>query len=309
MKVIEIDDLSKTFAGRQVLRHVTFSVESGEVFGYLGPNGAGKTTTMRVLLGLLRPTSGTALVRGVDLSRDDAARGSVGVLMENDGLYDRISAWQNLDYYGRLYHMRDRDRRIGELLGAFGLSDRRDDKVFNFSKGMRRKLGIARAIIHDPDILMLDEPTSGLDPEAQKMVRDVLKDLSRREGMTVLLSSHNLDEVEKICSRVAVIKSGELRACDTVENLREGRGGHTLTITLSRESDAPIAASVLKRAPTVTATRVDGARLTINYLEDSASPLLTAIVTAGIGVEEVRKASRSLEDVYIDLVREQEANA
>jgi ABC-2 type transport system ATP-binding protein len=309
MKVIEINDLSKSFGERQVLRNVTFSVEKGEVFGYLGPNGAGKTTTMRVLLGLLKPTKGTALVRGTDLSKDDAARGSVGVLMENDGLYDRITAWQNLDYYGKLYRVKDRDKRIGELLSAFGLFDRRNDKVFNFSKGMRRKLGIARAIIHDPDILLLDEPTSGLDPEAQKMVRDVLKDLSRREGMTVLLSSHNLDEVEKICSRVAVIKNGEIRACDTVDNLREGRGGHSLTITLSRESDADTAAEVARKTAKVTATRVDGNHLIIDHMDDSASPLLASLIKAGIGVEEVCKASRSLEDVYIDLVREQEASA
>jgi ABC-2 type transport system ATP-binding protein len=308
MKVIEIEDLSKTFGERRALSHVTFSVEKGEVFGYLGPNGAGKTTTMRVLLGLLKPTTGTALVKGADLSTDDAARAAVGVLMENDGLYDRISAWQNLDYYGKLYRVQDRNRRIGELLDAFGLSDRRNDKVYSFSKGMRRKLGIARAIIHDPDIVLLDEPTSGLDPEAQKMVRDALKDLSRHEGMTVLLSSHNLDEVEKICSRVAVIKGGKLRACDTVDNLREGRGGHVLTITLSREQDAIFATEVLKRDPTVTAVRADGAQVTVNHVEDSASPLLGSLVRAGIGVEEVRKASRSLEDVYIDLVREQEVS-
>jgi ABC-2 type transport system ATP-binding protein len=304
MKVIEIEDLSKSFGGREVLSHVTFSVENGEVFGYLGPNGAGKTTTMRVLLGLLHPTSGKALVKGADLSRDDAARGSVGVLMENDGLYDRLTAWQNLDYYGKLYRLQDRDVRIGQLLSAFGLSDRRNDKVFNFSKGMRRKLGIARAMIHDPDMLLLDEPTSGLDPEAQKMVRDVLKDLSRREGMTVLLSSHNLDEVEKMCSRVAVIKNGELRACDTVENLREGRSGHTLTVTLAREQDALLAAEIVKRTPTVTAARVDGVQVTVDHLDGSASPILASLFGAGIGVEEARKGSRSLEDVYIDLVRE-----
>lgn len=307
MKEIEIHDLCKSFEGREVLSHVTFAVEKGEVFGYLGPNGAGKTTTMRVLLGLLRPTSGKALVRGSDLGVDDAARGSVGVLMENDGLYDKLSAWQNLDYYGRLYGVRERSERIAQLLSAFGLADRRDDKVFNYSKGMRRKLGIARAIIHDPDILLLDEPTSGLDPEAQKMVRDVLKDLSRRERMTVLLSSHNLDEVEKICSRVAVIKQGKLRAYDSVENLREGRGRHTLTLILTKEQDAIIANEVLRRNPAVIGTMVDGARVMIDHEDDSSSGLLASLVQAGVGIEEARKASRSLEDVYIDLVREQEA--
>ncbi|MBI0584119.1 MAG: ABC transporter ATP-binding protein [Methanomassiliicoccus sp.] len=306
MKAIEIENLSKSFDGRWVLRNVSFSVDAGEVFGYLGPNGAGKTTTMRVLLGLLRPTSGTALVKGADLHANDEVRHSVGVLMENDGLYDRLSAWQNLDYYGRLYGVKDREERTAELLETFGLSARRGDKVYTFSKGMRRKLGIARSIIHDPEILFLDEPTSGLDPEAQRMVRGSITDLSRREGMTVMLSSHNLDEVEKICTRVAVIKNGEIRAYDTVENLREGRGGHTLAVTLSKEADATAAIEVLRSSSSIIAVRQDGPRLTIAHGEESSSAILASIFRAGIGIEEASKTSRSLEDVYIDLVKEQE---
>jgi ABC-2 type transport system ATP-binding protein len=309
MKEIEIQDLCKSFEGREVLSHVSFTVEKGEVFGYLGPNGAGKTTTMRVLLGLLRPTSGKALVRGSDLAVDDAARGSVGVLMENDGLYDKLTAWQNLDYYGRLYGVRERSERTSQLLSAFGLADRRHEKVFNLSKGMRRKLGIARAIIHDPEILLLDEPTSGLDPEAQRMVRDVLKDLSRRERMTVLLSSHNLDEVERVCSKVAVIKQGRLRAFDTVENLRVGRGGHALTLVLTKEQDATMVAELLRHDPSVTGTSVDGARVIIDHDNESTSGILASVVRAGVGIEEALKASRSLEDVYMDLVREQGTGA
>jgi ABC-2 type transport system ATP-binding protein len=309
MRVIEIDNLSKSFEGRLVLKNISFDVEEGEMFGYLGPNGAGKTTTMRVLLGLLRPTSGTALVRGSDLAVDDDAREAVGVLMENDGLYDRISAWENLDYYGKLYKVKDREQRIGYLLQAFGLHERKDDRVFTFSKGMRRKLGIARAIIHDPDILLLDEPTSGLDPEAQKMVREVLTDLSRREKMTVLLSSHNLDEVQKICSRVAVIKAGVLRACDTVENLRGGSGTHMLTITTSSVEEAVKAAAASKSVPLIVSTRVDGPTVTIAHVDESASAIIAELVRAGVKVEEARKATRSLEDVYIDLVKEQEVGA
>ncbi len=309
MRVIEINNLSKSFEGRLVLNNISFNVEEGEMFGYLGPNGAGKTTTMRIILGLLRPTTGTALVRGADLATDDEARGSVGVLMENDGLYDRISAWENLDYYGKIYKVADRDRRIAELLDTFGLSERRNDRVFTFSKGMRRKLGIARAIIHDPEILLLDEPTSGLDPEAQKMVREVLTDLSRRERMTVLLSSHNLDEVQKICSRVAVIKAGELRACDTVENLRGGSGAHTLTMSLSSEDDARDALLATRNVPIIINARIDGTTLIISHIEESAASIIAEMVRAGVKVEEVRKMSRSLEDVYIDLVKEQEVRA
>lgn len=309
MNVIEISGLSKTFAGRPVLRDVSFSVQEGEVFGYLGPNGAGKTTTMRILIGLLRPTSGSALVRGVDLGTDDAARKQVGVLMENDGLYDRISAWRNLDYYAKLYGVPDRQRRVSELLETFGLKDRGDDKVFTFSKGMRRKLGIARAIVHDPGILLLDEPTSGLDPEAQRMVRDILTGLSRRERMTVLLSSHNLDEVQRACSRVAVIKAGELRAYDSVENLRDAKGVHVITLTASSEPDAISAEGIIGSLPSVTGARREGTSLIVTHIDESSHGIIAALVGAGVRLEEARKSSRSLEDVYIDLVREQEARA
>jgi ABC-2 type transport system ATP-binding protein len=309
MGVIEIDGLSKTFNGRRVLNNITFAVEEGEMFGYLGPNGAGKTTTMRVLLGLIRPTSGSALVRGVDLAINDPARAEVGVLMENDGLYDRISAFENLDYYGKLYSVQDRRKRITDLLEMFGLADRKDDRVHTYSKGMRRKLGIARAIIHDPEILFLDEPTSGLDPEAQKMVREVLTGLSRRERMTVLLSSHNLDEVQKVCSRVAVIKRGELRACDTVDNLRGGKGSHTLSIVTSDEAEAARAVALGKDLPSVIGARADGNVAVLTHLDESAAPLISALVQKGISMEEARKTSRSLEDVYIDLVKEQEGSA
>ncbi len=170
-------------------------------------------------------------------------------------------------------------------------------------------MGIARAIIHDPEILFLDEPTSGLDPEAQKMVRDILTDLSRRERMTVLLSSHNLDEVQKICSRVAVIKAGELRACDTVENLRGGPGTHTLTITTSTDDEAAKALDASRKIPLIISARADGTTITINHIEESASAIISELVHAGVRVEEVRKAARSLEDVYIDLVKEQEVGA
>jgi ABC-2 type transport system ATP-binding protein len=305
MDTIEINDVSKAFSERWVLKGVSFSVRKGEVFGYLGPNGAGKTTTMRIILGLLRPTAGTALVNGHDLGSDDEARRSIGVLMENDGLYERLSAKQNLDYYARLYRVQERERKIDDLLKTFGLSDRGNDKVFNFSKGMRRKLGIARAIVNDPEILLMDEPTSGLDPEAQKMVRDILTDLSKKERMTVLLSSHNLDEVQRICSRVAVIKSGVIRACDTVDNLRGGKGTHNLTVVASSPQDAQAASSVLRSVHSVVSSSVEGSEVALTHVDESSAGVIASLVKAGVRLEEVRRSNRSLEDVYIDLVKEQ----
>jgi len=302
MNAIELNDLSKMFDDRLVLSGLTFSVRQGEVFGLLGPNGAGKTTTLRLMLGLLRPSSGTVTVNGADLSVNDEGRQQVGVLMENDGLYDRLSAWDNLDYFAQIYRVPERRQRIDALLHQFSLHERAGEKVGTFSKGMRRKLGIARAMIHDPRLLLLDEPTSGLDPEAQKMVRDILLDLSRVEGMTIVLSSHNLDEVQRICSRVAVIKQGRLRAFDSVEHLRGG-GKSEMRFSLG-EGTAERAAAILRALPGVLDVQTSGSDAVVRY-EGSSSPLIDALVTRGVKVEEAVRLSRSLEDVYIDLVKEE----
>ena len=220
--VVEVEDLVKEFNGKQVLHGVTFHVKRGEVFGLLGPNGAGKTTTIRILLGLLKPTSGKALVLGGSLAEDSRLRRRVGVVLEGDGLLARLSAYENLDFYARVYGLRDsveRGRRIRELLELVGLYDARNMKVGYFSSGMRRRLALARALIHYPEVLFLDEPTSGLDPEAKAMVRDLVAKLSRKDGVTVLYTSHDLGEVEKICSRIAVLVKGRIVAQGTLDNL------------------------------------------------------------------------------------------
>ena len=204
MKVIEVKNLVKEFNGRKVLDGISFEVEEGEVFGYLGPNGAGKTTTLRIILGLLNPTSGEAIVMGRNLAEDDEARKKVGVVLENDGLYENLSAFDNLEYYAQLYDVSNRKEKIEDLLRFVGLYGR-NEKVGFFSKGMIRKLAIARAIINDPEVLFLDEPSSGLDPDAQRMVRNLILELSK-EGKTVFLNSHDLDEVQRICDRIAILQ-------------------------------------------------------------------------------------------------------
>ncbi len=239
--MIEIQNLTKTFNGKIVLKDISFKVKEGEIFGYLGPNGAGKTTTMRIILGLLNPTSGNAFVLGQNLGENEKLRNKVGVLLENDGVYDKLSAYENLDYYAQLYGISDgveRKRRIGELLEFVGLSDRRNDKVGEFSKGMRRKLALARAIAHEPEVLFLDEPSSGLDPEAQIMVRELILQLSAEMGVTIFLNSHDLDEVQRICSKIAILQSGEIKTHDTVKNLRDKMGKPRVEITLSDSKDA-----------------------------------------------------------------------
>jgi len=304
--MIEIQNLTKTFNGKTVLKVISFKVKEGEIFGYLGPNGAGKTTTMRIILGLLNPTSGNALVLGQNLGENEKLRNKVGVLLENDGVYDKLSAYENLNYYAQLYGLSDgveRKRRIGELLEFVGLSDRRNDKVGEFSKGMRRKLALARAIAHEPEVLFLDEPSSGLDPEAQIMVRERILQLSAEMGVTIFLNSHDLDEVQRICSKIAILQSGEIKTHDTVKNLRDKMGKPRVEITLSDSKDAEKALNLLNSLDFVSNCEREDSRITAVIRDEKSSTILSVLMKNGIVVEEIKRVTKSLEDVYLDIVQ------
>jgi ABC-2 type transport system ATP-binding protein len=303
--MIEVSNVTKKFDVTIALDDVSFHVNDGEIFGYLGPNGAGKTTTMRIILGLLKPTSGEALVHGKDLSKDNILRGRVGVLLENDGLYDRITAYENLNYYARIYGVTEREKKIQDLLQLTGLINRKDEKVGGYSRGMKRKLGLARAIVHDPDILFFDEPSAGLDPEAQKMVRDLIVNLSREKKITIFLNSHDLDEVQRICSRIAILKNGKIMVSDTLENLRNRLAAPSIEIVFA-DRDKAAAASGLVSA----VEHVEGCEQRDNLLvvtldnNGSSSALLSLLVEKGIAVEEMKKVTKSLEEVYLETVAE-----
>ena len=300
--MIEVQNLTKTFNGKTVLKDISFKVKEGEIFGYLGPNGAGKTTTMRIILGLLNPTSGNAFVLGQNLGENEALRNKVGVLLENDGVYDKLSAYENLDYYAQLYGISDREEKIKNLLDFVGLSDRKDDKVGNFSKGMKRKLGLARAIIHDPEVLFLDEPSSGLDPEAQRMVRELILQLSK-EKRTIFLNSHDLDEVQKVCSKIAILHGGTIKAYDKVENLRNKFSKPIFEITLIDTAGVRNALDLLHSLDYVSDCEEDGLRITVTLKEEKSSTILNELVNNGISVEEAKRLAKSLEDVYLDIVK------
>jgi len=307
MNAVEVRGLSRSFDGREILRDVSFTVGHGEVFGYLGPNGAGKTTTIRILLGLLAPDAGEVRVLGRDLADDDDARARIGVLFENNGLADRMSAADNLAYYAGLYGVEDPGERIDELLALVDLTDRRDDPVGTFSTGMKRKLGIARAILHHPEVVFLDEPSSGLDPGAQRMVRDLILELSRREEMTVFLNSHHLDEVQRICSTVAILADGRIRAFDSVENLTTASSRPAVTVVLAGAGDR--ACETVGRLPYVTGCDGNGGNLRCTLADPTATPdLIAALVGAGFRIEEVRRSSRSLEEIYLEHVGQSEGS-
>lgn len=209
MHAIETWDLTRAFGDRVAVEHLTFTAPRGAVFGFLGPNGAGKTTTVRMLAALIAPTSGSAVVTGYRLGEEDhAIRRNVGLLTESPGLYERLSARQNLIFFARLYDLdaARAEAQTERYLRMLGLWDRRDDPVGSFSKGMRQKLAIARALLHEPAIIFLDEPTAGLDPEAARTVREFIKEL-RAEGRTIFLTTHNLPEADELCDTIAVFRT------------------------------------------------------------------------------------------------------
>ncbi len=303
MQAIRAENLSKFFDGRAVLDNVSFSVEKGEIFGYLGPNGAGKTTTINLFLGLLTPDSGRATVNGVDLGSDDEARRRIGVLFENNGFSERQSAYENLRYYGRLYGMEDPDGRVDELLGMIGMADRAYDPVGTFSTGMKRKLGIARAILHKPEVLFLDEPSSGLDPDAQRMVRDLILSLSATGGMTVFINSHHLDEVQRICTRVAILAGGRIRAEDSIARLTASGNESSIWIAFEGGRVPEDALLSLRSLPGIAGTELEGEGIICTLTGDAKAPdLISALVAAGYRIEEVKKRSANLEEIYLRYV-------
>jgi ABC-2 type transport system ATP-binding protein len=226
---ISIENVRKTLGNREVLKGISFSVAIGDIFGYLGPNGAGKTTTIRILLGLLEADSGRMNILGEDINLSET-RKKIGFALDPDGLYDNMTAEENLEFYAQIYGLKNYGQRITELLKVVGLSNRTRDRVGTYSKGMRQRLALARAMTHNPEVLVLDEPTAGVDPSGQIEVRQIMLDLAHKENKTVFLSSHNLDEVQRICNRIALIDRGEIKLYGETESLRRGMGSGTVVI-------------------------------------------------------------------------------
>jgi len=303
--VIETESLTKTFDGVTALDRLTLRVEAGEVFGLLGPNGAGKTTTVRILSCLIAKTSGRAWIGDYEVGDPEDSleiRRIIGVLPENVGLYDELSAYDNLDFYARLYERTPEQRaeRIRALLTMLGLWGKRDAPVATFSKGMRQKIAIARAVVHDPKVLFLDEPTANLDPESARTVRDFILDL-RAGGRTIFLNTHHLDEADRICDRVGILKT-RLVTAGAPKDLRRSLWGSKTVVQLERVSDSIVAAVRKKVSREV---EVDGDRLVIGVGDPAAENpgIVSAIVLAGGKVRFVTELRPSLEDVYIRLVR------
>jgi ABC-2 type transport system ATP-binding protein len=299
--MIKTENLSKQFKTTLAVDQLTLEVHEGEVFGFLGPNGAGKTTTVRMLTSLIVPTSGTAVVNGCILGKDDTQiRRTVGILTETPGMYDNLNADYNLRMFASLYEVKDIPGQVEKYLRMLGLWERRFDEVGTFSKGMKQKLAIARALMHEPRILFLDEPTAGLDPEAARLVREFIDEL-RKEGRTIFLCTHNLDEADRLCDRIGVFKS-RLLVMDTPARLRSQVFGRKVVFHL-RQADESIAAMLQQLSFVREAKAVDNKLLvTLDDPEAHNPEIIRALVGAGADVQFVGELRHSLEDVYLRLM-------
>ncbi len=300
--MIRTENLTKKFNTTLAVDNLTLEIPEGEVFGFLGPNGAGKTTTVRMLTSLIGPTSGTAVVNGYRVGEQDTEiRRTVGILTETPGMYDNLSAEFNLEIYANLYEVKDPKAQVKKYLSMLGLWDRRQDEAGTFSKGMKQKLAIARALLHEPRILFLDEPTAALDPEASHLIHDFISEL-RKEGRTIFLCTHNLDEADRLCDRIGVFKT-HLLVVDTPTNLRAQLFGRRVVFHLSETSET-LAASI-RSLPFVRESKVIDNKLLVN-LDDPEThnpEIIRTLVGAGADIQFVGELRHSLEDVYLQLVK------
>ncbi len=308
--MIDTNNLTRQFGNLTAVENMTMHVEEGEVFGFLGPNGAGKTTTVRMLCCLISKSSGEAKIGDYNIDKPADCleiRKMVGFLPENVGLYDSLSAYRNLDFYGELYEVPAQKRRenIERLLTRLGIWERREDTCATFSKGMKQKIAIARALIHDPKVLFLDEPTANLDPEAAKTVRDFILEL-KKEKRTIFINTHNLGEVDRVCDRIAILKT-KLITVDSPKNLERGFKDRKTIIHLSSAPEAVLPA--IQKLSSVKAVKIVDNKLVIDLddPERDNPDVVRSIVTAGGNIQFVSELRSSLEDVYLKLIREASA--
>jgi ABC-2 type transport system ATP-binding protein len=305
--VITVDGLRKDFGRLTAVHDLSFEVGDGEIFGLLGPNGAGKTTTVRMLAGLISPTAGGATVNGHTLGEgSQRIRGLTGILTESPGLHEKLTARQNLAFYGRLYGLTGASllTAVDRYLGIVGMLEHGDTRVIGFSKGMRQKIAIARALLHEPEVIYLDEPTSGLDPSAAKTVRDFVATL-RELGRSIVVCTHNLDEAERLCDRIGIMR-GTLLRVDTPAGLR--RHGRSATVRVELNGARPPESFIEAMASLayVRAARARDAALEVELADPARETpdLVAALVARGARITGVREEAATLEEVYLELVGE-----
>jgi ABC-2 type transport system ATP-binding protein len=315
MYAIKVEKLVRKFADFTAVDDLSFSIKKGEVFGLLGPNGAGKTTTMSMLSTMLPPSSGKASVNGFDILKDqDNVRKSIGIVFQDQSLDEELTAYENMDFHGRLYRIpkRARQKKITELLKLVELFDKKDNLVKTYSGGMRRRLEIARGLMHEPQVLFLDEPTLGLDPQTRNHLWDYIDRLNKEKGITIILTTHYMEEADKLCHRIAIIDKGRIIAMDTSENLKNDIGGDVITL-VSPERDALY--SAIKSMPEIKSIELHDSSITIG-IQNAEKHVANIVNIASANDIEIKSLSihkPTLEDVFLHFtgrtIREEEASS
>ena len=290
--VLECKNLNKKIGKKQILKDVSLEIKEGDILGFIGPNGAGKTTTIKLILGLQSITSGTVKINGFDVTNDfEKAIDRVGTIVENPDLYMYMSGLDNLKMIARLYKNVDK-KRIDEVIKLVGLENRIKDKVSKYSLGMRQRLGIAQAILHKPNLLILDEPTNGLDPEGIKQLRDLLTKLAKKEHMGILISSHNLAELESFCNKVAIIQNGEMIETSNIEDAKkvEGKTLYDIEVSSTEKIDTILSNEIQK---------VDENNIKVYALKEEIPEIVEKLVKSDIKIYKVCEDLTSLEDAFL----------
>lgn len=299
MKVLEVNELRKKIGKREIIKGVTFSVDEGEIFGFLGPNGAGKTTTIRMLVGLIKPDSGSISICGHDLQKDSIeALRQVGAVVENPELYTYLSGRENLMQIARIRKISK--EKVEETIKLVGLESRIDDKFGKYSLGMKQRLGLAASLIADPKLLILDEPTNGLDPSGILDFREVVRNAARQRGMAVFVSSHILSEVQQLCDRVAFINDGVIKSVESVVNNSMKTETDVITLVTNYKKDD--VRREVEKLEFVQSSRDTEKGIEIILKANTTSRLIKALVNVDIEIEEIYKERRGLEQRYMELV-------
>jgi len=291
---LSVRNLTKTIGKRQIIKDISFELKSGEVFGFLGPNGAGKTTTIRMLVGLIKPTSGSIQICGYDVKKDfSKAMERLGCIVENPELYPYLTGWENLQFFARMLKGVD-DKRIQEIVELVGLKERIHDKVKTYSLGMRQRLGIGQALLSRPKVLILDEPTNGLDPSGIREMRQFIRFLAKEEGLSVLVSSHLLSEIQLLCDRVSIILSEKIIHTETVHSLLTAQEKIFWRFT-PMDAGVEILRSV---SPSV---KIDGDTVITPFIEEEAGQWSRLLFEANVQVKEMNRQIPSFEHLFLEL--------
>ena len=290
--ILECKNLCKTISRKEILKDISFSIDSGDLLGFIGPNGAGKTTTIKLILGLQKITSGTVVINGYNIQTNfEKAIEKVGTIVENPDLYMYMSGYQNLKLIARMYKDID-ERRIQEVVKLVSLENRINDKVSKYSLGMRQRLGIAQAILHNPNLLILDEPTNGLDPEGIKQLRDLLTNLAKHEHMAILISSHNLSELENFCNKIVIIQNGKIIESSSIEEAKKVDGKAFYTIEVDSLSNAA-------KALNTKIEEIDEHNFKIQIEKEEIPKIVKTLVKENIQIYKICEDQTSLEDAFL----------